>query len=271
MGRSQALDATSSAATAWPLITRALAVLVLASILPAAFSGQTTPIQSDLNLRIKQLVAEKRWPEIVRAVEGFPARTADLNYYYGSALANLGRLEEARKAFLAGYRMQPRDSRFATELGGIEFIRKHYAKAADWLLIASRIAPDDSYVNDFCGSVFYLQGNLEAALKYWNRVNKPAIESVRSEPVPKVEPVLLDRAFAFAPGSTLRLPELLTTRERLRGLEIFPDYTLVLSALPDEKFDVTFRAQERNRWGDSKLEGLLSSVRGVFYQTLTPE
>jgi hypothetical protein len=83
--------------------------------------------------------------------------------------------------------------------------------------------------------------------------------------------VLLDRAFAFAPGSALLLPELLTTDERLQAMEIFPDYTLVLSALPDQKFDVIFHAQERNRLGDSKLEGLLSTFRGVFYQTISPE
>lgn len=268
MGRSQALDATSSAATAWPFIVRAMILLALASILPSAFS-QEAP--GDPSSPAQKLFAEKRWQEVVSAVEDEPARTADIDYYYGSALANLGRLAEARKAFLDGHRMQPRDSRFPTELGGIEFLRKHYAESAEWLVIASRIAPNDSYVNDFCGSVFYLLGNLEAALKYWNRVHKPVIDDVRSDPVPRVAPVLLDRAFAFAPGSTLLLRELLTTDERLRELEIFPSYSLALSALPNRNFDITFRAQERNGWGSSKLEGLLSTFRGVFYQTLTPE
>jgi hypothetical protein len=86
-----------------------------------------------------------------------------------------------------------------------------------------------------------------------------------------VNPVILDRAFAFAPASTLRLPELLATESRLQGMEIFPDYTLTLSARQDQKFDLTLHAQERNGWGNSKLEKLLSTFRGVFYQTLTPE
>jgi tetratricopeptide (TPR) repeat protein len=224
-----------------------------------------------LNLRTQQLLAEQRWQEVVRAVEGASERTADLDYYYGSALAKLGRLEDAREAFLSGYRLRPRDKRFAIELGGIEFLNRRYTKAAEWLLIASRISPDDAYVNDFCGSIFYLQGNLDAALKYWNRVDKPRIESLCSEPVPRVNPVLLDRAFAFAPASTLRLPELLATEGRLQEMEIFPNYTLRLSARPDQKFDMTFQAQERSGWGSSKLEGLLSTFRGAFYQTLTPE
>ena len=251
-------------------LVRGLAVvLVLASIADAKASGQGAP--GNASLPAQQLFAEERWPEVIRAVEGASGRTADLDYYYGSALAKLGRLQEARGAFLAGYRLQPHDKRFAVELGGIEFLNKHYAKAAHWLLIASRNSPGDAYVNDFCGSVFYLQGNLEAALKYWNRVDKPRIESVRSEPVLKVNPVLLDRAFAFAPASTLRLPELLATESRIQAMDLFPTYTFTLSARPDEKFDVTFHAQEPGGWGSSKLEGLLATFRGVFYQTLTPE
>jgi tetratricopeptide (TPR) repeat protein len=253
------------------LIRSSTLLLVLANTLAQEIRGQAIPARSDLNVQTQQLFAEERWPEIVRAVEGTPTRSADIDYYYGSALAKLGRLKEARVVLLAGYRLHPRDGRFATELGGIEFLNKRYKSATDWLLIASRINPNDSYVNDFCGSLFYLQDNPEAALKYWNRINKPVIEGVRNDPEPKVSPVLLDRAFTFAPGGDLRLPDLLTTDERLRGMEIFRSYNLALSALPDQKFDVTFRAHERNGWGNSRLEGLLSTFRGVFYQTLTPE
>jgi tetratricopeptide (TPR) repeat protein len=269
MGRSPALDATRSTATVRPLIRCAL-LLALASLLATGVRGEDAPDVA-LSLRAQQLFAEGNWQEVVRAVEGASGRTADLDYYYGSALAKLGRLEEAHQAFLAGYRLHPRDKRIVVELGGIEFLRKRYAKAADWLLIASRISPGDAYVNDFCGSVFYLQGNLDAALKYWNRVDKPRVELVSSEPVLRVRPMLLDRTFAFAPASTLRLPELLATEDRLQGTGIFPNYTLTLSARPDQKFDVTFHAQERNGWGNSKLEALLSTFRGAFYQTLTPE
>ncbi len=236
----------------------------------ASIRGQGAPGVT-LGLRAQQLFAEENWQEVVRVIEGASGRTADLDYYYGSALAKLGRLEDAHQIFLVAHRLHPRDKRFAIELGGIEFLHKNYAKAADWLLIASRISPNDAYVNDFCGSIFYLQGNLDAALKYWNRVDKPRVEIVSSEPVPRVSPILLDRAFAFAPASTMRLAEMLATEDRLQGTDVFPNYTFTVSARPDEKFDVTFHAQERNGFGNSKLEALLSTFRGVFYQTLTPE
>jgi len=269
MGRSPALDATRLTATVRPLI-RCAFLLAVATLWAMGVSGQDAP-NTALNLRAQQSFAEGNWQEVVRAAEATHVRTADLDYLYGSALAKLGRLEEAHQAFLAGYRLYPRDKRFVVELGGIEFLRKRYAKAADWLLIASRISPDDAYVNDFCGSLFYLQGNLDAALKYWNRVDKLRVEVVSSDPVPRVSPVILDRAFAFSPASTLRLPDLLATNDRLQGMGIFPSYTFTLSARPDQKFDLTLHAWERNGWGNSKLEALLSTFRGVFYQTITPE
>jgi hypothetical protein len=113
--------------------------------------------------------------------------------------------------------------------------------------------------------------NLDAALKYWNRITKPQIESVRIEPRLRVDPVLLDRAFTFARGGTLLLSDLLTTRARVQGLGIFPTSTFRLDARGDGRFDATFAAQERNGFGNSKTESLLSTFRGIGFQTIYPE
>jgi hypothetical protein len=221
--------------------------------------------------RIKELFAQQRWEEIVREAEAAPASSADLDYYYGSALAQLGRVEDARRVFLSGIHLQPNDKRFPIELGGVAFRRKRYAEAARWLRRAGQLDPSDSYVNEFLGTVYFVEGNLEAALKYWNRIDKPLIEGLRQQQGLRIDPALLDRAFAFSPASPLRLPDFLTSETRLDGLGIFPSYKLELTAREQEKFDVVFRARERNGWGDNKWEALLSVFRGVFYQTLYPE
>src|SRR5258707_10764057 len=109
-----------------------------------------------------------------------------------------------------------------------------------------RLDPKDTYANEFIATIYFLEGNLEAALKYWNRTGKPEIVEVRSEPALRVRPALLDHAFAFAPASTLTLDEMLTSEARVRRLEIFPSYKIELAARPDGKFDTIFRAQERN-------------------------
>ena len=261
------LDAAGSAPTGRPLI-RALAALVLFG---STFSLLAEPAQTDRLATVKRLFSEQRWEQIVHEVESIPNPGAELDFYYGSALARLGRWDEARRAFLAGRHLQPTDKRFPIELGGIAFKQKRYSEASAWLRSGLRLDPADSYVDDFLGTVYFVQGNLEAALKYWNRIAKPHVEEIRPEQQLRIHAALLDRAFAFAPASTLRLPDLLTTEARVSGLGIFPSFSFHLAAREDGKFDAMFRAQERNGWGSNKWEALFSIFRGVFYQTIYPE
>jgi len=116
-----------------------------------------------------------------------------------------------------------------------------------------------------------LHENIEAALKYWNRVDKPRIAEVRTVPVPQVNAALLDRAFAFAPADMLRLPDLLTTDVRIRGLGIFPSYQFDLQARDDGNIDILFRNRERDGWGQGKLEKLFLLFRGLPFLSITPE
>src|SRR5258708_31799631 len=194
-----------------------------------------------------------------------------MNFYYGTALARVDRWPEAEDAFEAGFRMAPNDSRFPIELAGSAFRQKHYAQAARRLRQAVRLAPDDRYANDFLGTVYFLEGNLEASLKYWNRVGKPQIVEVREDPLPRISPALLDRAFAFSPASTLELSELLATQARVRSLGIFPRYQLDLRARDSDKFDIVFRAQERNGFGSTKWEPLFLLLRGVPFSSLNAD
>jgi tetratricopeptide (TPR) repeat protein len=219
----------------------------------------------------KSLFDQQRWQDVVGLVQSASNPSAELDFYYGTALAQLGRWDEAQKVFETGARLQPADKRFPLELAGVEFKRKRYNVAARQLRRALHLDPSDSYGNDFLGTVYFLQGNISAALKYWNRVGKPQIVEVRTQPPPRVNPALLDRSMAFAPASVLRLPDLLTSQLRVSALEIFPRYQFDLEARDDGKFDVLFRNRERNGWGDIKLEKLFLLLRGLPFQSIRPE
>lgn len=234
--------------------------------------GQTSPpSNADLSERIQRLVREERWPEVVQALEPVRARDAELNFAYGSALAQLGRLDDAHQAFLAGHSLAPLDKRFPIELGGVAFKQKRYPEASAWLRKALRIDASDAYANDFLGTVYFLEDNLEAALKYWNRVGKPFIETVEPEHRLGVRPALLDRALTFSPAAEMRLADFETARARLAGLGIFPDPRIQLAARADGKFDAVLNLQERNGWGDGVWGALISVFSGVAYQTVYPE
>ncbi len=240
--------------------------LLLAFVCGLSASGQTDPTPA-----AKQLFEQERWSELAQLLQQAPRSSADLDYYYGIALAHLERWAEAEKALSEGQRFAPRDKRFPIELAGVAFKQKKYGDARRDLHRALRLDPKDEYGNEFLATIYFLQGNLEAALKYWNRVGKPLVAEVPSEPGLKVRPALLDHAFAFSLASTLTLDELLASNVRLRGLEIFSAYKVNLEARPDGRFDAGFRAQELNGFGNSKLQALVRIFSGALFEEITPE
>src|ERR1700743_1443154 len=227
--------------------------------------------QSDLASSAKQLFDQERWPELAQLLQNAPRNSADLDFYYGVALAHQERWAEAGKALSAGRQLAPRDKRFPTELAGVAFKQKRFTEAKRDLQRALRLDPKDAYSNEFLATIYFLQGNLEAALKYRNHPGKPKVMQVRSEPAVRTKPALLDHAFALAPASTLTLDELQTSEARLRALEVFPGYKIDLAARPDGDFDAIFHAQERNGFGNNKFEALFRTFGGIIFQQVTPE
>lgn len=219
---------------------------------------------------MQQLFQQHDWAGVVQVAGAMRARSSSVQFDYGMALAHLGRLNEARTALSAGARSCPEEKRFPIELGGVAFEQKNYADAAHWLRRGLRIDPADAYANNFLGTIYYLSGNLDAALHYWNRVQKPEIAALDFDPHLKVHRLLLDRSFAFSPAAIMHESQLLTTQTRLDSLGIFPGYNLHLDARPDARFDAVFRAQEQNGFGPSKAAALVSMLGGVPYATVYP-
>ena len=219
---------------------------------------------------VRQLFEQKDWAGVVRVASASRVRSPDAQFDYGMALAHLERLAEAQSALLAGAKECPGQKRFPIELGGVAFEQKKYAEAAHWLRRGLRIDPSDAYANNFLGTVYFLSGNLDAALQYWNRVQKPEIAGLDFDPHLQVHRLLLDRAFAFSPAAVLREPQLITTEARLDALGIFPGYNLHLDARPDGRFDAVFRAQEQDGFGPSTAAALVSMLGGAPYETVYP-
>lgn len=220
--------------------------------------------------QVQQLFDQKNWAEVVRLAERLSARSADVNFTYGLALAHMQRWTDARAALLAGRRECPRQKRFALELAGVSFELKHYPETAAWLRNALRLDPQDDYANNFAGTVYLLLGNVNAALKYWNRVEKPYAAAINFDPQLHVQRLILDRAFAFSPAAVVRERDFDTTRARLDALGIFHTYNIILSARGDEKFDANFHAMESNGFGNSRIQALISTFSGLAYETVYP-
>ncbi len=251
------------------LLRWSVAGALLCSGLALRAQAISTHLPSEQELQ--ELAASQSWNKIVLQVKPIAQRSAAMDFYLGIALAQLGRLTEAQTVLESGRRLAPADPRFAVELAGLAFRQGNYGVTIHRLQQALRLNPNDAYSDDFLGTAYFLEGNLEAALKYWNRVGKPQIEDVREDPTLRMSPILLDHAFAFSPASTLKLQQLLSSSSRTRGLGVFPAFNFDLSARNDGKFDVVFRAHELNGFGDSKLEALFLFLQGLPFQEVDPQ
>jgi hypothetical protein len=202
--------------------------------------------------------------------QGPETQTADLDFLRGLALARQQHWEQARRAFVAGHRKAPNDPRFLVELAGVDYKQNNYLSATRNLRAALRLNSGDTYTLDFLGTIYFLQGNLEAALKYWNAVDKPRLHNVNVQPAPRVKETLLRRAIAFNAPQVLSGDSLLTTHARLENLGIFSRERVGLTSAGNN-FDATLHLAERNGWGDSKLEGAIALLSGLPYATIYPE
>ena len=220
--------------------------------------------------QVKQLYAAQKWEDLARVAQGTPGQPAELDYYRGMALARLERWSEARDAFSRGASKAPADARFLTERAGAEYKLDDYRAAKKDLQKALRLDPADSYILEFLGTIYLLEGNLEAALKYWNRLDKPRLASVLAVPATKTTKDLLNRAVTFAPPGTLDRSALLETGARLENLDVFPQWRVELSPAEKDVYDAKLRLNERTGFGPTLLSGAVAFLSGVPYQTVYP-
>lgn len=241
-----------------------IAVLLAFFVLPQLGLSQTANTPQDL-------FKAERWPELADTLKTDPHRSAELEYEYGIALSHLEKWDEAHSAFLRGSKLAPVDKRFPEELAGVAFKFKRNSEAKRYLHRALRIDVKDEYARDFLATIYFLDGNLEAAVSHWNTVNKPLIAQLRTEPRLQVRPALLDHAISFGALSNLKLQDLRASERQLDELQIFSGYRLNLVAKEDGKFDAVLRAQELNGFGDGKVQALVRALRGIAFQEVTPE
>jgi tetratricopeptide (TPR) repeat protein len=261
----RALDAAGRAAKP------RLIFFLLLLFLPMRAMAQNADPSGEKLSEIKKLYEAGNWEGVARAATESPASTPDLLLYRGLALAHLQRWDEAKAAFAAGRAKSPDDPRFPIELAGIAYREKQFSEAKRDLRRALAMNPKDGYANNFLASFYFQEGNLEAALKYWNRAGKPKLDDLAFEPSLKLRPLVTDRAFTFARGGEWQREQYLTTQARLQALDLYPGMFFELRAHDDGSFDLGFHAAERNGWGSTKWEGLVSLLRDMPYQKVDPE
>lgn len=238
--------------------------------LPLSVAAQSAAPAASQSSTIQKLYEAGQWNAVVQAIPDSADEPADLELYRGLALAQLQRWDDAKKTFETGLLQHPRDARLMVELAGVEYHQKHYALAKRSLRRALAIQPRDDYANNFLASIYFLEGNLEAALKYWNRVGKPRLGDLSYSPEPVLNPLILDRAFDFSRGEVWRRNQFLATRSRINALDLFPSMQFDLQPQSDGSFDLVFRAPQRAAWTHNYLVSSFGLLRGLPFETIYP-
>ncbi len=184
-------------------------------------SAQQTPSDASRLAAAQKAFDSEQWQEAARLSQGPEDQSADLDFLRGLALARQQQWNESRKAFAAGHLKNSGDPRFLVELAGVAYKQNDLSAAEQNLRAALRLGSRDTYTLDFLGTIYFLQGNLEAALKYWNAINKPRLRNVAVQPPPRLEETLLGHAIAFNAPQFLSGDAVLATRARLQNLGRF--------------------------------------------------
>ncbi|HEX4546074.1 MAG TPA: tetratricopeptide repeat protein [Candidatus Acidoferrum sp.] len=250
---------------------RVILFLIAAFLLGSPALAQETSSDEARLAAAERAFDAGRSDDATRLARGPANQSAELDFLEGLALARLEKWTEAKLAFEAGAKKAPHDPRFFVELGGIAYKRKDFRTAKRYLHAALRWHPDDPYSQEFLATIYFLEGNLPAALKYWNPEGKPRIRSVAFAPPLELKESLGDRSLAFNAPQILAGDALLTTQARLANLGIFSNERIELRSADSGNYDVTLDLTERNGWGDSNWEGLVSLFCGLPYRTIYPE
>ena len=212
-----------------------------------------------------------QWEEAAKIAQGPPEQPSDLDFLAGLSFARMERWNDARDALEAGHRKSPGDARFLVELAGVAYKQKDLRTAKRDLQAALRLDPHNAYTREFLGTLYFLEGNLEAALKYWNAVDKPRLRGVDFVPAPKLRQELLAHAVTFSAPQVLTSDALEDMQARLNNLGVFRHQRVALAAWKSGDYDAAVLVDQRNGWGDSKLEGIVSLLSGLPYETVYPE
>jgi hypothetical protein len=212
------------------------------------------------------------WLAISTAVYAQVVPAADAVVREAVALARAGRLDEAASKLREGRTRYPEDARFPLELAGLAYRDKELRRARELLHSALRLKPQDSYGNEFLGSLYLLDANLPAALKYWNRVGKPVVGKVGFVPALRLDPVLLARLPAVSSGQVLTLRRLARTEAAMRDSGIFADMRFRLTPQTDQLYDFTIETEPREQAGGGRWWWrLLPYLRSVPYQAVNAD
>ena len=179
--------------------------------------------------------------EYVRAVNILSAAlaerpTSDTYLYLGIAYGHMKEYQKAEDILKEGGQRFPEDSRFHNELANL-FLENNDVDAARSELSRTLAAdPNNGYAADLLASIDMSEGEVQAALRLWNRSGRPLINDILHNSYLTFGSWVVRDAISFHPSGVLRYGEWKTTESRLFETENFANVGLEIepTSVPDQ-------------------------------------
>ena len=172
-------------------------------------------------------------------------------FLLGMCSAFQNRLEEAENHFLNALEINNRCEQCYLELGGIYFRKKEHQKAVQFIKRAIKINPDNEYSHDFLGTLYFINGLTNHALREWNRINKPIMANLSIENDRLKRKELIIKELRFSPGQMIRASMIRESRKRLDKIGNISNvsFNLVPHQESPEDFDLLLSFYEEKGFG----------------------
>ena len=238
-------------------------------LLVTAHAQEPTRTGSDKE-RGEALLRESRFTEAEAVFADWVAadsRSPDAHYYLALSRALQGRTSEAREGFKHVLELDARRADACFEIAAGLLTGHDYQQALTWVSKGLRLVPGDPFGLDLAGTVFYLSGAKAAALRYWNRLDRPHLSEIRIVAHGGVGRQLIADEIALAPGDLLSWKEIEKARWRLAQHRYITDVVLEPAPGPtpdDYALDVTVSGR---RGIGSPVEFLFNTLADVGFRT----
>jgi tetratricopeptide (TPR) repeat protein len=190
---------------------------------------------------------------------------ADAYLYLGIAYRHMKEYQKAEDTFTEGSKRYPDDSRFHNELANLFLENNNLESARSALRRALAVDPNNNYASDQLATLDMSTGDVQAALRSWNKSGRPVINDILNNYYPNFSSWVVRRGITFNPGRTLRYGEWKTTESRLFGTDNFSNVGLEIEPTRlDDRYNAVVRTTTKTNSAADILFGL---VKGLPFQT----
>ena len=188
---------------------------------------------------------------------------ADAYLYLGIAYRRMKEYQKAEDTFTEGSKRYPDDSRFHNELANLFLENNNLESARSALRRALVVDPHNNYASDQLATLDMSTGDVQAALRAWNKSGRPVINEILNNYYPSFSSWVVRSGIAFDPGRTLRYSEWKTTEARLFETDNFTNVGLELEPTRDDRYNAVVRTTTKT---NSPADILFGLVKGLPFQ-----